>query len=149
MESGHYAEAVMVYSVVMKALTFLATIGLLADTSSAQPSSSRAPPKHGFPKLGTCYVTSITAVEGRLEGDTVTGVSGSQVELANGVFQVSYETVPGIVHSRVGDKVTMCVVGLPKDCPPGDFRGVVYRTRNWRTKERWTLPNAEHNCGGA
>jgi len=71
------------------------------------------------------------------------------VEYANGVSQTSYGTVPAIVHSRVGDKVTMCVVELPEDCPPGDFRGVVYRTRNWRTKQPWTLPNAEHNCGGA
>jgi hypothetical protein len=99
--------------------------------------------------LGSCYVTNVSAIGGRLEGDTVTGESGSQVEFRNGVLQVSYETVPAIIHSRVGDKVTMCVVELPSDCPPGDFRGVVYRTRNWRTKESWRLPNAEHNCGGA
>lgn len=133
----------------MSAWKLLATVALFADTSSAEAATRSVPPKHGFPKLGICYVTRITAIEGRLEGDTVTGESGSQVEFRNGVFQVSYETVPGIVHSRIGDKVTMCVVKLPEDCPRGDFRGVVYRTRNWRTKESWVLPNAEHNCGGA
>jgi hypothetical protein len=102
-----------------------------------------------FPKLGSCYVTHVTAVEGRLVGDAAAGESGSQIELRNGVLQVSYATVRAIIHSRMGDKMTMCVVRLPEDCPSGDFRGVVYRTHNWRTKESWTLPNAEHNCGGA
>jgi hypothetical protein len=134
----------------MKVLTFLLSAGLLTGTGSGEASSRpRVPPKHGFPTIGSCYVSRVTAIEGRLQGDTVTGESGSQVEFRNGVFQVSYETVPGIVHSRIGDKVTMCVVRLPADCPHGDFRGVVYHTRNWRTKESWTLPNAEHNCGGA
>lgn len=133
----------------MRVWKFCATAALLADTGSGEAATRAVPPKHGFPKLGACYVTSVSAIEGRLEGDTVTGESGSQVEFRNGVFQVSYETVPEIVRSRIGDKVTMCVVKLPEDCPRGDFRGVVYRTRNWRTKEIWTLPNAEHICGGA
>lgn len=140
----------IVASFFMKLITLFLAAGLLSDTSFAEAAiSPHIPPKHGFPTLGTCYVSRITAIEGRLEGDTVTGESGSQVEFRNGVLQVGYETVPGIVRSRIGDKVTMCVVKLPADCPRGDFRGVVYRTRNWRTKENWTLPNAEHNCGGA
>jgi hypothetical protein len=134
----------------MKLLTILAVSGLLCETTAGDAAPrARNPPKHGFPKLGSCYLTRVTAIEGRLRGDAVTGGSGSQVELGNGVFQVSYEMVPQIVHSRVGDRVTMCVVRLPTKCPKGDFRGVVYRTGNWRTKESWTLPNAEHNCGGA
>lgn len=134
----------------MKLLMFMASCALLSDAgaSHAAPRSG-APPRHRFPKVGTCYVTRISAVEGRLVGVRVDGWSGSQVEFENGVFQVSYGTVPAIVHSRVGDKVTMCVVELPVACPPGDFRGVVYRTHNWRTKQNWTLPNAEHSCGGA
>lgn len=136
--------------IIMKLLPLFLAAGLLSDTSFAEGAvRPHVPPKHGFPALGSCYVSRVTATKGRLEGDTVTGESGSQVEFRNGVLQVSYETVPGIVHSRIGDKVTMCVVKLPADCPRGDFRGVVYRTRNWRTKESWTLPNAEHNCGGA
>lgn len=134
----------------MNPFSLLVGVALLLDTSGGEAFVHwRTPPKHGFPKVGSCYNSRITAVEGRLEGDKVDGESGSQVEFQNGVLQVSYETVPGIVRSRVGDKVTMCVVELPVDCPKGDFRGVVYRTRNWRTKESWRLPNAEHNCGGA
>lgn len=134
----------------MKLLTFLAGLGLMFDSIASEAAMrSHTPPRRGFPKLGSCYVSRVTAVEGRLDGDTATGQSGSQVEFGNGVFQVSYETVPGIVHSRKGDKITMCVFKLPEACPRGDFRGVVYRTYNWRTKEKWTLPNAEHNCGGA
>ena len=134
----------------MKPFVLFVALALLFDPTASQPAVRLpTPPKHGLPTLGSCYVTRVTAIEGRLEGDTVTGESGSQIEFRNGVLQVSYETVPAIVHSRLGDKVTMCVIDLPKDCPPGDFRGVVYRTRNWRTKEKWTLPNAEHYCGGA
>lgn len=133
----------------MSVWKLLAAASVLADASSAEAVIRAVPPEHGFPKVGACYVTTVTAIEGRLEGDTVTGESGSQVKFRNGLLQVSYETVPEIVHSRIGDKVTMCVVKLPEDCPRGDFRGVVYRTRNWRTKESWVLPNAEHICGGA
>ena len=113
--------------------------------SARRPSS---PPEHGFPKLGSCYESRITAVEGRL-GARPDSDSGSQVEFKNGVIQTSYDVVRAIVRSRVGDKVTMCVIELRKDCPPNDYRGVVYRTHNRRTKENWTLSNSEHDCGGA
>lgn len=132
----------------MRMITFFAVTAILAEPSAAQPSTLRAPPKHGFPKLGTCYNTRITTVEGRLGGDPASD-SGSQVKFQNGVLQVSYEMVRPIVRSRVGDRVTMCVIELPKDCPPNDFRGVVYRTHNWRTDQNWTLSDAEHDCGGA
>jgi hypothetical protein len=45
--------------------------------------------------------------------------------------------------------VRMCLVSLPQDCPKGDERGKIYRTRNLRTKKSWKLPDAEHSCGGA
>jgi hypothetical protein len=38
---------------------------------------------------------------------------------------------------------------LPTNCPPGDHRGKLYTTTNLRTEEAWTLPDAEHGCGGA
>jgi hypothetical protein len=42
-----------------------------------------------------------------------------------------------------------CLTKLPTHCPPGDQRGKWYTTTNLRTDESWTLPDAEHMCGGA
>ena len=67
----------------------------------------------------------------------------------NGGYQVSYDTVPAIVHSKVGDPVRMCLVSVPKHCPKGDHRGRVYRTTNLRTHHGWKLMDSEHLCGGA
>jgi len=101
---------------------------------------------------GTCVWTKISRVEQRLQdgehGPFVAG-SGSAVELANGGYQVSYEEIPEVNHSRKGDRVLMCLVALPRHCPPGDNRGKIYTTTNLRTMESWTLPDAEHMCGGA
>ena len=51
--------------------------------------------------------------------------------------------------SRPGDVVRVCLVSIPRPCPPGDKRGRVYKTTNLRTHGEWTLPDSEHSCGGA
>jgi len=38
---------------------------------------------------------------------------------------------------------------VPSDCPKGDDRGKVYSAVNKRTGQGWSLPDAEHMCGGA
>ena len=63
--------------------------------------------------------------------------------------QVEYDAVPGIDHSRIGDTVRLCLVSIPKNCPPGDDRGRVYEGTNLRTNEKWSAPDSEHMCGGA
>ena len=100
---------------------------------------------------GTCSFTRVKRVETRLEDGAGHGVpdSGSAIVLANGVHGVSYETVPEVQHSRPGDRVLTCLVKLPTNCPRGDRRGKLYTTTNLRTQESWTLPDAEHYCGGA
>jgi hypothetical protein len=55
---------------------------------------------------------------------------------------------PAFAHARVGDRVEMCVVELPSRCPPGDFRGIVYRTRDLRTGGVWEESDSQHDCGG-
>jgi hypothetical protein len=50
---------------------------------------------------------------------------------------------------RSGDKVKLCLVSLPEDCPPGDDRGKIYRATNLRTGESWEAPDSQHSCGGA
>jgi hypothetical protein len=54
-----------------------------------------------------------------------------------------------IARSQIFDKVNMCLVEIPKDCPAGGIRGRVYKTTNLRTKESWSLSNDTRSCGGA
>ena len=103
-------------------------------------------------RIGQCSRTTVKQVEERLmDGATnqPTPGSGSAIEFANGGYQVSYEQMPAVDRSRPGDPVTMCLVSVPRDCPPGDDRGRMYKTTNLRTRGSWTLPDAEHQCGGA
>jgi len=101
---------------------------------------------------GTCVRTKITQLEHRLQ-DGSTGAfisdSGSAVHFTNGGYQVSYEELQTVQNSRKGDPVLMCLVSIPRDCPPGDARGRVYTTTNLRTLESWTMADSEHRCGGA
>jgi hypothetical protein len=92
--------------------------------------------------------TRIIAIHGRLEGDPrfETGIG---VDLANGIYGVSYDSVRAVRRSRVGDRVRSCLVSIPRGCPPGDDRGREYRTTNLRTRQSWTLPDSQHGCGGA
>ena len=56
---------------------------------------------------------------------------------------------PAIARSRPGDPIRLCLVSIPKHCPPGDDRGRFYKATNLRTGKSWTLPDSEHMCGGA
>jgi hypothetical protein len=108
--------------------------------------------RSGIPRTpGTCSFTRIKQVTTRLEDGRGHSVpdSGSAVVLVNGVYGVSYENVPEVQRSRRGDRVMTCLVRLPRNCPRGDDRGKIYTTTNLRTEESWTLPDAEHMCGGA
>lgn len=106
------------------------------------------PPTEGFPEIGACYRARIETVSGRVAPGP-SDRDGSQAGFDNGVLQVSYGLTPQIARSRRGDWATMCVVALPTNCPPGDFRGVWYQTRNRRTGETWVMPDSHHLCGGA
>jgi hypothetical protein len=75
--------------------------------------------------------------------------SGSAISYVNGGYQVSYDIVRGIQASRPGDRVRLCLISVPKNCPPGDARGRVYRATNLRSGASWTAPDSEHSCGGA
>lgn len=97
-------------------------------------------------RIGQCVGTRVKEVGTRLEN---TPGSGSLVTFTNGGVQVSYDQVPEVDESRPGDRVSMCLVSIPKDCPPGDDRGRTYKTTNKRTGQSWTLPDSEHMCGGA
>jgi hypothetical protein len=95
--------------------------------------------------VGACSETKIKAIGYRLG----TPDSGSAISYVNGGVQISYDTIPEIHRSKVGDRVKLCLVSLPQDCPPGDDRGKVYRATNLRTGESWEAPDSQHMCGGA
>ena len=106
----------------------------------------------GLPQReATCAVTRIARLEHRLQTGPGAFVpdSGSAVRYANSGYQVSYEELPSIAASRTGDAVTLCLIRVPRNCPPGDVRGRIYTATNMRTLASWTLPDSEHGCGGA
>ena len=98
--------------------------------------------------IGDCSQARIANIEGRLNGDR-NFESGTVVIFTNRGSQVSYDYEAAIIGSQVGDPVTICLVHIPSNCPPGDDRGRVYQTTNQRSGSTWTLPDAEHECGGA
>jgi len=120
-----------------QAMCLAALAAIAASSALAAPLPTR---------VGHCSETTITVLASRLEK---TPESGSAVEFENGGYQVSYETVPEVQQSRVGDKVRMCLVSIPTGCPKGDVRGRIYKTTNLRTRQSWELPDSQHSCGGA
>ena len=96
-------------------------------------------------EIGGCAETAIKEVTTRLG----TPDSGTVVQYANGLIQISYETIVPATRSKVGDKVNVCLVSVPENCPPGDDRGKIYKATNLRTNESWEAPDSQHSCGGA
>lgn len=92
-------------------------------------------------RINDCAMQTILNVGPRLEG---VPDSGSTVIFQNGGRQVSYSRVPAIDTSQSGDQVTLCLVSVPKNCPPGDERGKIYHATNLRTNAEWELPDSEH-----
>jgi hypothetical protein len=117
------------------------------------PLKSTAEIESGLPNaVGQCVETTILTISDRFGNDVridPNDRSGTRVNFSNGGGQVSYAVESSIDRSKVGDKVRMCLVSLPKNCPAGDDRGRVYNTRNLRTGEAWTLSDSQHECGGA
>ena len=112
------------------------------------------PAKTSLPtSIGQCAVTQVAGITPRLDfGHPPTSQdfdNGTAIVFVNGAHQVSYEREEALLRSRPGDMVTMCLISIPRNCPPGDDRGRVYTVTNMRTNETWSLPDAQHVCGGA
>jgi hypothetical protein len=104
-------------------------------------------------KVGECADTTITSITDRFGADLTPSKKGSDkgtfVRFSNSGVQVSLVKERSIVRSQIFDKVSMCLVDVPKGCPAGDNRGRVYKTTNLRTGESWSLPNDVRSCSGA
>jgi uncharacterized protein len=111
----------------------------------------RAPESNSLPaKPGQCVTTQVASVTSRLEGEPPGSFeSGSAINFTNGGHQVSYEAEAGVIASKRGDRVVMCLTTIPRACPPGDDRGRYYTVTNLRTRASWSLPDSQHLCGGA
>jgi uncharacterized protein len=125
--------------------------GYRVKLASAQPERF----VQGLPKtVGQCTRTKIASISTRFGEELKPPTeeldsSGSAVTFANKGYQVSYEYIPALAASHIGDEVLLCLVSIPKGCPPGDDRGRIYSGTNLRTRGSWILPDAQHMCGGA
>lgn len=104
-------------------------------------------------KVGECADTTITSITDRYGADLTPANSrkgadkGTIVRFSNSGVQVSLDKERAVARSQIFDKVNMCLVAIPRDCPAGDIRGRVYKTTNLRTGESWSLANDVRNCG--
>ena len=113
-------------------------------------------------KVGQCADMAIQDKVTRFEG-AVAGEAGGEVnvQLSDelGLYLLS---IAGLSESAnldkymyatsdfaKGDKVKVCLIQLPKDCPKGDDRGKIYKVTNYKNKKSFTGVDSWHSCGGA
>ena len=126
----------------------------MIETYQGLASSAPEPRGAGLPRLvGECMTTTVVAVMPRLDFGRAPRLedfdSGTTITFTNGGGQVSYDREGALLASRTGDPVRMCLTFVPRDCPPNDDRGRVYSSTNLRTQQSWSLPDSQHQCGGA
>ncbi|MBN9217438.1 MAG: hypothetical protein J0I79_05745 [Mesorhizobium sp.] len=128
----------------------IALIGKKALDAAARNPGNRDDPLPSA--IGQCASTHIKTLTARLGDDpleTATPDAGSAATFTNGGGAVSYDREPGLVASKVGEPVVMCLISIPRDCPKDDDRGRVYYSIDLVAKGSWTLPDSQHMCGGA
>jgi hypothetical protein len=74
---------------------------------------------------------------------------GSTLAFSSGLSFVDYETPKVVELQSVGDKVQVCLVALPKNCPKGGDRGKLDRVFDYRQKASYEMGDSQHMCGGA
>ncbi len=129
---------------VVKSLVLMASLATLAPNSanSAPPPTQVGKCADTFiQRTGTRFGSSLT--ENQLEG------LGSSVKLTNGIYLVSYENLEQLRIARPQDKVKVCLLQIPENCPPGDNRGRIYSLLNYRTEGYVEMRDSQHMCGGA
>jgi len=136
---------------------------LILAATCVQPVQSKG--REALARTGACAETTITKISDRFDetlspspfklgekldehGEPVMD-PGSYVRYANGAEQIEGKWIAGVARSRLGDRVRLCTVWKPRDCPPGDDRGRIYKATNLRTNERWQMPESWHSCDGA
>lgn len=131
-----------------------------APSRESQPIAPQAAEVGGAPKsqpadqpvptaIGQCVETAVAKVarRGYDAGDPAMSNFGSAIQYKNGARQVSNTQIGGIDASMPGDKIQLCLMSRPNDCPTGRNRAAVYHALNLRTGQDWDAPNSEHVCG--
>lgn len=109
--------------------------------SAPRPTQIRQCADTFIQRLGTRFTDGFT--------ETPTPGSGTIVNLTNGVYLVSYDVIEQLRVARVGDKVKLCLLSIPENCPPRDNRGRSYSLLNYRTSGYVEMLDSQHMCGGA
>ena len=113
-------------------------------------------------KVGQCADMAIQDKVTRFEG-AVAGESGGEVnvQLSDnlGLYLLNVAGLSGSANLdkymyatsdfAKGDKVKVCLIELPTDCPKGDDRGKIYKVTNYKNKKSFTGVDSWHSCGGA
>lgn len=99
-----------------------------------------------FKGVGQCATSSVYRVTSRLMNSPD---SGTDIQFSNGIDLVSYDTIPAAQNAKPGDPVKICLISIPKNCPPGDERGRYYAVTNLRTQKNFSMYDSQHLCGGA
>ena len=134
----------------------LGSLILAADGLSAGSAKAHAPTQ----VIGTCRFTTVESKRFRMApspGDAGYKPSDSPlgkevlISLTNGIgvyagdgdaFILSNDFAPG--HS-----VKVCLLSVPKNCPPGDQRGKTYSLTDQQTRRSLKGIDSWHLCGGA
>ncbi len=137
-------------------------IELLNDVSNFSSNISQQSVDELPKKVGKCVDSFVDEKTTRFE-DAVPGEAGGEVNIsfANGlgvyITDVPYLSPNDnpdkhLYHSQdfiKGDKVKICLIAVPVECPPGDDRGKVYSVTNYKNKKSFKGIDSWHSCGGA
>ncbi len=100
---------------------------------------------------GQCMQTRIATITTRF-GDPIdydNADQGTAVTFRGDLSQVSYDREEALAAAKVGDRVVLCLMNIPHDCPKGDERGRLYLGYDVDARVQWVLPDSQHLCGGA
>jgi len=114
-------------------------------------------------KVGDCSESRIIGKLTRLEGTPAGEAGGGEVvvllENKIGLYILTVPSIkPSINQDKYmystsdfikGDRVKLCLISIPEDCPPGDDRGKTYSVTNYKNKKIFTGVDSWHSCGGA
>lgn len=127
------------------------------ETTNDQAGSDALPKKPG-----DCMDSTLLGKATRFEG-AVAGQAGGEVFVqVTKDIHLYVQTVPNFPASESidaymystpdfvkGDKISLCLLELPRDCPPGDERGKIYSVTNIKNNKSFVGIDAWHICGGA
>lgn len=139
-------------------LIVAAVIGLGAGLDGLVAPAARAEPAPT--SVGRCSQTTVTSKRFRMApspGDPGYRPSSSPlgkevlISLANGIGVYAGDGDAFILSNTfaAGHRVRLCLDSVPKNCPPGDDRGKVYRLTDLQTQRTLKGIDSWHLCGGA